>query len=345
MLLASVPTKVPLPFANSGTKNVIPTASQIGITAGAASLTDGFPPLTFTALTSGGVPPKGADFNGILNLLSQTIQWNNAGGFFPYDSTFSTAIGGYPLSAVLARADGTGFWLSTEDNNAADPETDISGAWQPINNTGVSSVALAAANVVLTSLQYAKRIVILTGALTANVSVTFPAFAGLEWLIVNNTTGAFTVTCTTAGTGFVLAQGQSQGCYTDGTNLIPSFVTLGQVLNVAPVSGSAYTIAGTSATATSSAIVAPCAGIFFIQWQGVSSGAYITGYTLSVSAGTLTTFTGATSGGDLSTFGVITGAGYVVATAGMSITATIAITTSASASVGTGVTIIFQPTP
>lgn len=123
MQLSQIPTQVPLPFAANGTKNAIPEASQIGVTPGAASLNDGFPPLTFTPLAAGGVPPSGADFNGILNLLSQNTQWQNAGGFFPYSASFSTAIGGYPKTALLAKASGLGFWLNLVDNNTTDPDT------------------------------------------------------------------------------------------------------------------------------------------------------------------------------------------------------------------------------
>jgi len=99
MQSTNIPSKIPLPFANSASstyKYSIPTASQIGITNGKASLTDGFPPLTFTPIGSGGVPPFGGDMNGILYEITAIQQWQEAGGFFPYDSTFSTAIGGYP---------------------------------------------------------------------------------------------------------------------------------------------------------------------------------------------------------------------------------------------------------
>ena len=92
MQSSNIPAKIPLPFAYAAGpsyKNTIPTASQIGITNGKASLTDGFPPLTFTALSAGGVPPFGADFNGILNEITAIQQWQNAGGFFVYDSVFS----------------------------------------------------------------------------------------------------------------------------------------------------------------------------------------------------------------------------------------------------------------
>src|SRR5471030_2501257 len=123
MLASNAPAKIPLPFANAGTKNTIPTASQIAITPGAASLTDGFPPLTRTPIAAGGVPPFGADMNGILFEISANTQWENAGGFYPYDAAFSTAIGGYRKGAVLARADLRGFWLSLVDNNATNPDT------------------------------------------------------------------------------------------------------------------------------------------------------------------------------------------------------------------------------
>lgn len=123
MQASQIPSKVPLPFANSGTKNAIPTASQIGITAGAASLTDGFPPLTMTPLSSGGVPPAGADFNGILNLVTAVQQWQSAGGIFKYDATFSTAIGGYPQGAVLMSSANASLWLNLVDNNTTNPDS------------------------------------------------------------------------------------------------------------------------------------------------------------------------------------------------------------------------------
>ncbi|WP_227242382.1 hypothetical protein [Paraburkholderia caribensis] len=125
MQASQTPTLVPLAFAANGTKNTIPEASQIGITPGAASLNDGFPPLTFTPVAAGGIPPAGADFNGILNLLSQTIRWKNAGGQFGYNSAFAndTNVGGYPKGALLLKSGGNGFWLCTADNNTTNPDS------------------------------------------------------------------------------------------------------------------------------------------------------------------------------------------------------------------------------
>ncbi|MGB3434886.1 hypothetical protein [Achromobacter sp.] len=123
MQASNAPSKSAVPFANSGTKNTIPVASQIGVTPGLASFTDGFPPLTMTPLAAGGVPPYGADFNGILNFLSAAARWGQAGAGYPYDAAFSAAIGGYPKGAVLRQAAANGYWLNLADNNGTNPDS------------------------------------------------------------------------------------------------------------------------------------------------------------------------------------------------------------------------------
>jgi hypothetical protein len=125
---SSIPTKIPTPWATSapgGNKTCpIPIPSQILITPGRASWTDGFPPLTFQPSGSGGIPPSGADFNGVLCQVSQWIQWYNAGGPITYDSTFQTAIAGYPKGALVQSATIPGsYWLSTTDSNTSNPDT------------------------------------------------------------------------------------------------------------------------------------------------------------------------------------------------------------------------------
>lgn len=118
--------KFPIPWGNSaggGFIRAIPVASQIGITAGAASLTDGFPPVNFTPPGAGGTPPFGQDANGILNEITLWTRWYTAGAPIGYDATFSTAIGGYPKGAIIVSATFPKTWLSTVDNNASDPDT------------------------------------------------------------------------------------------------------------------------------------------------------------------------------------------------------------------------------
>lgn len=127
MQSSNQPGKISVPFANSGAKQPIPVASQVGIEDGRASYTDGFPPLTRTPLAAGGKPPFGTDMNGILNAITAVQQWQSAGGLFTYDSALSTAIGGYPKGAILLKADLTGTWLNGVEGNTSNPDTGGSG--------------------------------------------------------------------------------------------------------------------------------------------------------------------------------------------------------------------------
>src|SRR5215469_18105729 len=103
--VSAVPAKFPLVFGeNAGPSYIrsIPTNSQIGIQCGAASLNDGFPPLTFVPISGGGCPPFGQDMNGILNQTSAWAQWQQAGAPVFWDSSFSSSINGYPKGAILS---------------------------------------------------------------------------------------------------------------------------------------------------------------------------------------------------------------------------------------------------
>jgi hypothetical protein len=218
MQLSNAPSKLVLPFANSGAKNTIPAASQIGITAGAASLTDGFPPLTRTPIAAGGVPPSGLDMNGILNAVSAITRWANAGAGYVYDATFAadSNVGGYPKGARVLRTDGLGYWINTTDNNTTDPEAGGAG-WLPDFTTGATAITMTSSNVTLTPLQYGKQVIVITGTLTANVQLIFPAIVG-QWAVINSTSGAYTITAkTSGGSGVVL--GSVDQLVGDGTNI------------------------------------------------------------------------------------------------------------------------------
>ncbi len=207
MKLTDVPSKIVLPFADSGGKNTIPVPSQIGITAGAASLTDGFPPLTRTPISAGGTPPSGLDMNGILFELSAIIRWANSGAGYPYDSTYATDtnVAGYPKGARILRSDGLGYWLNTVDDNDVDPESSGAAAagWVPDFTNGVAAVTMTSSNVTLSELEYGKPIVVVSGAMTSDLNLIFPDIAG-QWALINNTSGGYSITCkTSSGTGVV----------------------------------------------------------------------------------------------------------------------------------------------
>ena len=138
MQVSNTPTKLPVPFANTAGVSYIrsvPTNSQIGVVDGAASLADGFPPLTATPLVSGGVPPSIKDFNGILNVVSAWSRWAAAGNATHFDSSFATAIGGYPKGAVLHSSTVPGvLWVSMVDNNTVDPNGTPGANWQAVRD-------------------------------------------------------------------------------------------------------------------------------------------------------------------------------------------------------------------
>lgn len=123
MLSSQKPKLIPVAFATSGAKQDIPVASQVGVTPGRASYTDGFPPLTRTPLSAGGIPPYGTDFNGVLNEISAAIRWANAGMGYTYDAAFSTSVGGYPKGAQLTKSTNDGIWLNTVESNTANPDS------------------------------------------------------------------------------------------------------------------------------------------------------------------------------------------------------------------------------
>ena len=128
MKASDIPTKFPAPFANAAPGSnirAIPATSQIGIQDGAASIPDGFPPNCFLPVGAGGIPPWGADMNGLMNQETAWARWLAAGGPLQWDSAFSTVIGGYPSGAVVASVTlGLGFWwISLADDNATNPDT------------------------------------------------------------------------------------------------------------------------------------------------------------------------------------------------------------------------------
>lgn len=224
--------------ADPSTINAIPDTTG---TPGAASFQEGFPLLTMEAPASGGIPPFGQDMNGILQQITDVVRFLNTGMAFPYSSAFSTLISGYPAGAIVMsdRTDqpGTGFWLNTVAGNTTDPDAGGAG-WVPINNYGHTTIALTNTDVTLTADQYARGLIILTGTLTGNVNVIFPALDGEQWLIVNTTGGAFTTSAKCAGgTALIIAQGSHAnptGVYCDGANIFNSNTPLTVPTDVAP---------------------------------------------------------------------------------------------------------------
>lgn len=268
----TLPTKIIDAFGHNAGPDFINAIPETAATPGAASFDQGFPPLTMTAPAAGGIPPFGQDMNGILNQVTSLLAFMNGGQVFPFDGTFATAIGGYVAGAIVARADGTGFWLNLTNGNTNDPDATGTG-WAAVNNYGYGSVSVAASNVTLSPTVAARPVLVISGTLTANVAVIVPATLQ-SWLVVNNTTGAFSLTVrTAAGSGVIVPAGgfgAPTGVYGDGTNVYPSFSPLTVPIDQAATPSTLVerTSAG-YALATyfnqSSAIETPAIGAVFVQ--------------------------------------------------------------------------------
>lgn len=115
------PSKIPLAFAASGDKNVIPESTE---TTGLASWRDGFPAITSTPFSEGGIAPKRADFNGIFNALSLATIWQQQGGFYGYDATTDYEAGNIVIYSgeiyVCKTANGPASALHSPANDTAE---------------------------------------------------------------------------------------------------------------------------------------------------------------------------------------------------------------------------------
>jgi len=201
--------------------------------------------------------------NGILNAISAISQWQNAGAGFVYDSTFSTNanVAGYPAGARVLRADGLGYWLNLVDGNENNPDGATPTGWVPDYTNGVTAVTMTNANVTLTSVQYGKPIIEITGTLTASLNLIFPAIAE-KWIVINNTTGAYTISAITAsGTGVVI--GATSFIVCDGKNVYGMDGSTESNISIRSVSGISGSW-GSTTTATwtaNQAIVQSSSGI------------------------------------------------------------------------------------
>ncbi|WHB31178.1 tail fiber protein [Xanthomonas phage NEB7] len=213
------PTKFLVPFANNDSAKVELPLTTADATR--ASLRTGFPPLTGQPPEAGGVPPQLEDMNGGLNQMSRGAWWPMLGGRWPYDATFAAdaAINGYPQGALLPSADGLGNWVSTAENNTANPDADSTG-WVPGAFYGATALTnQTGGTVTLVPAQAGKRRITVSGTLTSNLVIVVPNWI-YSWDFINTTSGAFSMVVRTAtGAAAVVEQnGERTPVFCDGTN-------------------------------------------------------------------------------------------------------------------------------
>ncbi|MFM0060040.1 phage tail protein [Paraburkholderia phytofirmans] len=132
-----------------------------------------------------------------------------------YDPTLTFNLGAEIIGDDLL------VYQSIQANNIGHAPSSSPTWWVPLYNYGDTPVAgLTNANITLSSTQAARAHLTFSGALTAAINIVFPNWVK-DWTVVNNTTGAFSLTCkTAAGTGVVIPQnGSPTKIRGDGTNI------------------------------------------------------------------------------------------------------------------------------
>lgn len=173
-------------------------------------------PNTTTGLTygyyGGKIYSNGANIaiaNGTIALAASVTNYvqRTAAGIVSVNSTGFTA-GLIPMATVV-----TGASTITTITDARPASSDLRGR---------QVIAVAATNITLTDAQVNARILSFQGTLTANVVVTFPAYQQ-EWIVSNETTGAFSLQVQTAGgSPLTVLQGTARAVYGNGTLVKPA---------------------------------------------------------------------------------------------------------------------------
>lgn len=105
------------------------------------------------------------------------------------------------------------------------------------------NVTLSSSDVTLTEAQYTARIIRLTGTLSANVNVVFPATARL-WDVINDTTGNYTVTLKTSTqtSGVIVRRGETVPIRSNGTNIVTNYHLGDGVVSESAIADGAVTL-------------------------------------------------------------------------------------------------------
>lgn len=125
------PDLIPMPFAENATPGTIePIEATTPTVPQDATWSTGFPQVTMQPLAAGGIPPRGQNFNGVLNALSRHIFHMQGGGQYKWSDDH----GPYSIGDVLQSDDGLRSYVSVVDNNTDNFNTTpaaIGDTWLP----------------------------------------------------------------------------------------------------------------------------------------------------------------------------------------------------------------------
>jgi len=255
-------------IANIGSGTTSANASMLagyGLIAQAGQLSQSMPPLSYStsATLNAGNRAGLADWTGGVGTFTLTnpstlgSNWfvnvkNSGTGILTLNGNGATIDGSSTLQVDIQQ----GFTLATDG-------VTFYTIGRPILTTPaitqLSKSVAGSSDVTLTATEAAYSIINFTGALTGAINVIVPANVN-EWLMYNNTTGAYTLTVKTAsGSGVAITQGTRRLLYCDGTNVnFSDSVGTGTVTSVAtgtglsggPITGSGtISLANTAVTA------------------------------------------------------------------------------------------------
>lgn len=106
--------------ANPGTINDIPESLNPSDPVQSASWQAGFPLVTMTPLSAGGIPPRGQDVNGALRAISRHSAFLGGGGQYKWSAEYVAAKGGYSIGDVIQANDGLNSYVSLVNSNSVD---------------------------------------------------------------------------------------------------------------------------------------------------------------------------------------------------------------------------------
>lgn len=165
------PSVIPMPFANNGLKNTIPSAPT---GTNKASFSEGFPQITSESMDEGGIPPERADMNALGNVATAFYYFMQCGGMYTYSDTVATAIGGYPLNAILWYFPANSIPIllqSTKVNNTSNFNSNpsvIGTDWVRVNVTPENFVTLATNQTINSVKTFSQSPLIPTPAVSSN---------------------------------------------------------------------------------------------------------------------------------------------------------------------------------
>jgi hypothetical protein len=138
------------------------------------------------------------------------------------------------------------LYVVTTNTTTVTSYTDERATWDPRYMAHKVSVSITSADVTLSAAQARARHIVLSGTLTGNRNLIVPDYG--EWIVYNNTSGAFSVTVkTAAGTGDTVTQSSNRAFFADGTNVIATTAGTGNTaFGTVSVSGQSDVVADSS---------------------------------------------------------------------------------------------------